>query len=189
MAKIGDALQKSVIWAIACTAFFGFFRLGELPESVSSFNPSTDLEWGDVVIHSHTAPSIIQTHLKKSKCDQFGVGSDILVGATNSELCPVKAILHYLESRGTHPGAFFLTSSHRLVTKSWFVGEIRNILDVIGLPQNQYAGHSFRIGAATTAAVVGIEDSMIQTMGRWHSSAFLGTSKHLRSVWPLCQLC
>ena len=64
-------------------------------------------------------------------------------------------------SRGTQPGVF-LTSSHRLVTKSWFVGEIRNILDVIGLPQNQYAGHSFRIGAATTAAVVGIEDSMIQ---------------------------
>ena len=41
--------EKLVIWAIACTAFFGFFRLGELlPGSASSFNPATDLAWGDV---------------------------------------------------------------------------------------------------------------------------------------------
>ena len=34
-------------------------------------------------------------------------------------------------------------------------------------------GHSFRIGAATTAARMGLEDSLIQTLGRWQSSAFL----------------
>ena len=166
--------EKLVIWAIACTAFFGFFRLGELlPESTSSFNPATDLAWGDVSADSPTAPVMIQIHLKKSKCDQFGLRSDILVGSTDSELCPVRAILDYIAVRGTQPGAFFLNSSQRPVVKHWFVEEIRRILNALGLPQQQYAGHSFRIGAATTAAMVGVEDSMIQTFGRWHSSAFL----------------
>ena len=43
----------------------------------------------------------------------------------------------------------------------------------IGLEASQYAGHSFRIGAATTAAEKGIEDLLIKAMGRWKSQAYL----------------
>ena len=61
----------------------------------------------------------------------------------------------------------------RAITKPWFVTQIREILQKAGLPQQDYAGHSFRIGAATSAALAGVEDSTIQTLGRWHSTAFL----------------
>ena len=59
------------------------------------------------------------------------------------------------------------------VTKSWLVQQIRAVLSSLGLPQDEYAGHSFRISAATSAALAGVEDSTIQTLGRWQSAAFL----------------
>lgn len=36
-----------------------------------------------------------------------------------------------------------------------------------------FCGHSFRIGVATTATIKGVEDSTIQTLGRWESLAYL----------------
>ena len=61
----------------------------------------------------------------------------------------------------------------RAFTKGQFVSEIRSILNMAGLPQHHYAGHSFRIGAATSAALAGVGDSTIQPLGRWYSAAFL----------------
>ena len=104
---------------------------------------------------SHSTPTMIQIHLKKSKCDQAGRGADIVIGRTGCNLCPVSAILHYITTRGDQAGPFFVNSSKETITKAWFVAEL---LGSMGLPQHQYAGHSFRIGAATTAAMAGVED-------------------------------
>ena len=166
--------EKNVVWTIACIAFFGFFRLGELlPTSARSFTPATHLCWGDVAVDSLTSPSMVQVHLKISKCDQVGRGVDIVMGRTGRTVCPVSAIVSYLQTRQDCPGAFFLLSTGSIVTKPWFVEQIRSVLTSLGLPQDDYAGHSFRIGAATTAAQKGLEDSTIKTLGRWQSSAFL----------------
>ena len=37
---------------------------------------------------------------------------------------------------------------------------------------NNYASHSFRIGAATTAATAGLPPALIKTLGRWKSNAY-----------------
>lgn len=180
LARIHSTLVTSsrsdqiLIWAIASMAFFGFFRLGELlVESPTKYNPATCLSWGDVALDSRDTPSMIRIHLRQSKCDQLGKGVDVIVGRTDTPICPVKAILAYICLRQDSPGAFFVTQEHTPVTKPWFVAQIREILTAIGLPQEDYAGHSFRIGAATTAALAGVEDSTIQVLGRWQSTAFL----------------
>ena len=49
----------------------------------------------------------------------------------------------------------------------------REALTRAGYPCQNYAGHSFRIGMATTAAAVRIPDSTIQALGQWTSTAFL----------------
>ena len=69
--------------------------------------------------------------------------------------------MQYINLRGSQTGPFFLDSSQAVITKQRFVELIREILNAISLPQHQYAGHSFRIRAATTAAATGIKDSTI----------------------------
>ncbi len=50
---------------------------------------------------------------------------------------------------------------------------MRNALGKAGIDQSRYSGHSFRIGATTTAASRGMEDSILQTLGWWESLAYL----------------
>ena len=123
---------------------------------------------------------MVQFHFKVSKCDQFGSGSDVVVDRTNTPLYPVSALLQYIEKRGDQPGAFFLDSSHSVIAKH-FIARIREIVTSIGLPQHNFAGHSSRIGAATTAASLGIDDSTIQTLGRWHGATFLQYTERVTS--------
>ncbi len=166
--------DKDLLWAVACTAFFGFFRLGELlPSSTSTWMAETDLAWGDVAVDSLTSPSMVQVHLKKSKTDPYGQGADVVMGVTNTAICPVKAMCQFLQVRGAAAGPFFVLKNGSALTKPAFIEMVRTALQAMGLPPHQYAGHSFRIGAATTAALAGLEDSLIQTLGRWHSTAFL----------------
>lgn len=92
----------------------------------------------------------------------------------------------YIKLRQDSPGAFFCDANHTPVRKAWFTQQIRIALQTLGLPQDDYAGHSFRIGAATSAALAGVEDSTIQTLGRWQSSAYLRyirlSREHLASI-------
>ena len=53
------------------------------------------------------------------------------------------------------------------------MSQVREALVSLGLDPQAYAWHSFRIGAATTAARAGLEDSVIQSLGRCSSGAFL----------------
>lgn len=166
--------NKVVLWAVACTAFFVFFRLGELLlRSKAEFHPATSLAWGDVAVDSVSNPSMVRIHLKKSKCDQFGGGVDIVLGVSRSNICPVAALLSYLADRGDKPGPLFLDNRGQPLLYERFVTKVRKVLELKGIPHHQYAGHSFRIGAATAAAKAGIQDSTIQALGRWHSAAFL----------------
>ncbi len=75
--------------------------------------------------------------------------------------------------RGSFQGPFFCLPDRRPLTRDILVVHLRGALQAAGLDPGKFAGHSFRIGAATTAAARGLEDSLIRTLGRWHSSAYL----------------
>ena len=163
-----------MLWAAASLCFFGVFRSGELTvPQARSFDPSVHLSWGDIAVDNPEKPTAIRVHLKRSKCDQIGKGVDVFVGQTHTPICPVTAVMAYIAIRGSSKGSFFHLASGQPLTKATFVAKFRQALQAIGLPYQDFAGHSFRIGAATAAAKAGIEDSVIRTLGRWNSAAFL----------------
>ena len=53
------------------------------------------------------------------------------------------------------------------------MAEVCNALALSPLDISHFNGHSFRIGAATTAAQAGVPDSMIKMYGPWQSDAYL----------------
>lgn len=130
------------------------------------------LSWGDVAVDNPQSPRVLRVKLKRSKCDQFGQGLEIFVGQSLAPVCPVASVLAYIDVRGSGSGPFFRFASGLPLTKQKFTSQIRQVLQAIGLPYQDFAGHSFRIGAATAAAKAGLENSVIRTLGRWNSLAF-----------------
>ena len=87
-------------------------------------------------------------------------------------MCPVAAVLSYMVARGNSSGPLFTWEDNQFLTRDHFMRGIRAALSEAGYVAKDYAGHSFRIGAATTAAEHGIQDSLIKTLGWWESSAY-----------------
>lgn len=168
----GLSFNTSMLWAVACVCFFGFLRSGEATvPTQASYDAGTHLSISDVSIDSQSCPSTIMLR-KASKTGPFRVGVTIFLGRTNRELCPVAALLDYIARRGTSPGPLFIYENSQPLTRNNLVREVRSALTAMGIDAAPYSGHSFRIGAATTAAATGVEDAVIKILGRWQSTAY-----------------
>lgn len=117
-------------------------------------------------------PEFMTVHIKESKTDPFRMGHTITVGATDSPLCPVLAMKHYISRRSPTTGPLFTHASGKPLTKQTLTLETRNLLTQAGFNATEYAGHSYRIGAATTAASAKLPAWLIKTLGRWSSDCF-----------------
>ena len=126
-------------------------------------------------------PSILQLKIKQSKTDPFRSGVDLYVGRTSTKLCALTAMIDNLGKRGISHDPLFRFKDGQALSRQLFVEAVRKGLRMAGIDQDKYCGHSFRIGAATTATAKGIEDSLIKTLGRWGSLAYLQYVKVPRS--------
>ncbi len=162
-----------MLWAACALAFFGFLRCGEftIPNG-SSYDPTQHLSVSDVAIDSPFNPETLQIHIKPSKTDPFRLGVDLFLAKARLPLCPLVAMLPYLVIRGDSRGPLFMLRSGKPMTRQCFTAMMRAMLKKAGLDDRKYAGHSFRIGAATSAAAAGISDAHIKILGRWESAAY-----------------
>ena len=162
--------EHIMLWAACCLGFFGFLRAGEFTVNCA-FDPSIHLTVQDLQVDAEVNPSSLRVCIKSSKTDPFRQGCFIYLGRGQAPVCPISAILAYLHRRAPSSGPLVIDTHGQPLTRSRPSSFIQSVLQIAGIPA-QFLGHSFRIGAATTAAQCGIPDHLIKTMGRWSSDAY-----------------
>lgn len=160
-----------LFWAACCTGFFGFLRSGEFTTTNSNFDSRVHLAVDDVSVDKHVNPKVVHLRIKCSKTDPFRQGHTICLGISGNEVCAVRALMCYLHRRGGDAGPLFRHTTGVPLTRSTLTAWLRSAVARAGLEGN-FSGHSFRIGAATSAAAAGIPDHLIKTLGRWFSNAY-----------------
>ncbi len=177
-----QSFDSLMIWAAMTLAFFGFLRLGELTCNCK-FNLNIHLTRDSILFAPRSGtkdPEFMTVHIKESKTDPFRLGHTITVGATNSDICPVKALQNYLSLHPPPPppplpptnGPLFIHASGKPLTKHILTTETRKLLTKAGFDALNHPGHSYRIGAATTAAEAKLPSWLIKTLGRWSSDCY-----------------
>ena len=155
-------LEKRLLWAVFTLAFYGFFRASEL---------LSNLTWSHITLFSNQ----MSITLYQSKTDPFRRGQTVHIFANGSSTCPIKAMVCYCNLLGKRNanGSVFKAGKFDPLTQKKLNDMLRYLLQQGGINQSNYASHSFRIGAATTAAAAGIPAWLIKTLGRWNSNAYL----------------
>ena len=128
--------------------------------------PSCDCK---TIIDSHS--STIRVLIKMSKTDQFGTGAYIFA-RIDLDLCPVNALLNYLQVRPPTQGPLFVFEDGTYLSRQKLICALNGTLVAAGIDPDFYKVHSFRIGAATTVATMGVQYSLIQKLVRWTSDGF-----------------
>ena len=164
--KYDDVLMQACL----TVGFFGFMPCGEFTVN-NSYDDTVNLGIEDISLLDNR----FIIHLKSSKNDPFRQGRDIIVFATDNEMCPMSALRSYLDKRkelSNKSGALFINSQGLPLSRKYFIQLLKLLLQRLRFDDKLYNGHSIRKGAASTCGRLMVEDSLIRELGRWNSDTF-----------------
>ena len=153
-----------MITAAFSLAFHGFLHCGDLTSSI---------KWQDIKIDMER--QCLDAWLQWSKTDPSGKGTTITVGA-NSDLwiCPVRKLIEYKQIFRSTESTVFVHHNGAPLTRAALTTELRRLLPLCGVTNSDdYASHSFCIGAATSAAMAGVPEYLIRHMVHWCGAVVL----------------
>ncbi|XP_069588341.1 uncharacterized protein [Ranitomeya imitator] len=162
-----DSFELCLFRTAFVLAFFAAFRIGELVSDKKSIH--SGLFYEDVRLKQES----VEIFLKRSKTDQLGRGCWIKLNAFHgSPLCPVANVRSWLALRPVGELSFLIHKDLSPITKFQFNSVLKKCLRLLDLGNVNISSHSFRIGAATEAARMGLDESIIKKLGRWESDRF-----------------
>ena len=167
LAEHSNAFDDLLFITIISCAFYGCHRIGELVQR----NDQSLFDWRKIIKRASLSfPNnyYAQYHLPYHKGDPFYHGTDVrFVPQTIAN--PVTLLQQYCRRRDSLHGLrapLFLRENGSHPTRSWFEHRLHNLLP------NSYGAHSMRAGGATFYASLGLDESIIQSLGCWSSSAW-----------------
>ena len=155
--QIIEDIKKTRDKTIILTGFSGGFRRTEL----------VSLDYEDIEF----VPEGVRIIIRKSKTDQFGEG--MIKGLpyfSNQTFCPVVHLKRWIEVSNIKSGPLFRRfsksfklSNERLTDQSVAL-LLKNYLNMAGIENKNYSGHSLRSGFATVSAESGADERSIMAM-------------------------
>ena len=144
-----------------------------------------DLVALDVENVEHVKEGLV-VHQVRGKTDQEGRGRKIAVPHGRTAACPVLALARWLDAAAISQGPIF-----RSVTKGGSVSTerlssqavsliVKSYAQAVGLPAQNYSGHSLRAGLVTSAARAGVSLPKIQEQTGHRSVEML--SRYIRDA-------
>ncbi len=155
--KITNDIKKYRDKSIILVGFAGGFRRAEL----------ISIDYEDIEF----VPEGMKITVKKSKTDQFGEGMIKGIPYFDDEnYCPVSNLKKMLEISNIKNGPIFRRFSKGLCLKDKRLSDqsvasiLKEYLNLVGIENKNFAGHSLRSGFATVAAESGADERSIMAM-------------------------
>lgn len=164
----GGRVPALAVSAAFALAFACFLRMGEI--TYTSFSTRRVLTRNCVTLSDADEPSILR--LPTSKTDLLDQGTRLVIPKGPPDVCPIVHLRRWLEaSPRQQPDSPLFHLPGGAFQKKRVVELLSRALRESGIDPVGYSGHSFRRGAATWAASIGIPPDQIRRLGRWSSGA------------------
>ncbi|KAJ7145141.1 DNA breaking-rejoining enzyme [Mycena crocata] len=183
--------HDAAIWAVACIAFWGCCRLGELlPSSQVAFHPSRHVTRGEEIHWETDEGRAVSTgfHIPWTKVTKEE-GADLCISEPESGLSTQYAMRQHLHANSKVPAHASLfayekkAGGYHNMTKTEYLARVNGIWQAKGLLKVN--GHSARIGGATELLLRGVHPDVVAQQGRWSSHSFLLYWRKIQSILPL----
>jgi integrase len=174
-----SSYERLLIATAFSVAFACFLRVGEI--TYTEFDPLVHLQRQDVLF----SPQGLSIRIKASKTDPSRKGIilplPVISTPAYSHVCPSNLLRMLLASTPGQPSdpLFCFASGKKNFDAKRLIRECRQALmqngfSIADMDGRMFSGHSFRRGAATWAAKVGLNDRTIMLLGRWSVKSLPG---------------
>ena len=165
--------QRIMFEAMFLLAFYASLRIGEITSRLKTHQNL--LLFQDVTLHKYksgqTTVNLKMSHFKHNTSKQPVLLE--IKSQAKANYCPERKLREFVRLCRRSKGPLVCYRDLNPIKRSEFCSDLNEALLFANYDITHYKSYSVRIGAATTAHMMGIPDNIIKAMGRWHSDSFL----------------